>query len=105
VYTDTSDTFWLFYHPGTADEIENLRAEDQVTGYWLDKTQRELHYKLLVESRKASIVALNLISEDQDELGLPRFRKHLDIKNDVATIISVDFDYSVKECLKKHGFE
>ncbi|XP_028394832.1 uncharacterized protein LOC114540760 isoform X2 [Dendronephthya gigantea] len=106
VYTTTSDAYWLFYHPGTADEIENLQPEDPISGYWLDKTEQELHYKLLVEPQEASIVALNLINDNLSELGSLRVRKHLDTEDELRLIaVSADFDYSVKECLRKHGFD
>ncbi|XP_028416357.1 uncharacterized protein LOC114540361 [Dendronephthya gigantea] len=82
VYNTTkAEPYWLFYHPGKAEEIENLQADDKIFGYWLDKdkTEQELCYKLLVEQDKTFIVALNMISKDQENLGTLRLRKALEL--------------------------
>lgn len=104
VYTDSDEPYWLFYHPGKSVEIEGIQPEDKVWGYWLDKTPQKLQYKLLVQNKTTSIVALNLIFYHDKELGSLRLRKSIPVKNGTEITLPSDFDKSILECLTKQGF-
>ncbi|XP_028414282.1 uncharacterized protein LOC114537441 [Dendronephthya gigantea] len=101
VYTETEDPYWLFYHPGTATEIESLSPEDSISGYWLDKATSNLEFKLL--HKKTSIKALNVICFDGN-LGSLRLKKHLLLCNRTTIVLPVDFDTSIVKCLEHQGF-
>ena len=101
VYTETEDPYWLFYYPGTAMEIETLLPQDDISGYWLDKTTSKLEFKLL--HKKTSIKALNVVSLDSN-LGSVRLKKNLVLCNDTTIVLPMDFDSSILRCLKKQGF-
>ena len=100
VYPDSDEAYWLFFYPGSAENIENLQVHDKVLGYWLDKTSNELCYKLLLGRRKVYIVGLNLVSNNPDELGSLRLKTTLDAKDGAQITIPQEFDEAIKECIK-----
>ena len=103
VYPGSDETYWLFFYPGNAENIENLQVHDKVQGYWLDKTSNELCYKLLVGRRKVYIVGLNLVSNDPNELGSLRLKITLDANDGAQITIPREFDESIKESIKQQS--
>ena len=103
VYPGLDETYWLFFYPGNAENIENVQVHDKVLGYWLDKTSNELCYKLLVGRRKIYIMGLNLVSNDPNKLGSLRLKVTLDAKDGAQITIPREFDESIKECIKQQS--
>ena len=103
VYPGSDETYWLFFYPGNAENIENVQVHDKVLGYWLDKTSNELCYKLLVGRRKIYIMGLNLVSNDPNKLGSLRLKVTLDAKDGAQITIPQEFDESIKECIKQQS--
>ena len=103
MYPGSDETYWLFFYPGNAENIENVQVHDKVLGYWLDKTSNELCYKLLVGRRKIYIMGLNLVSNDPNKLGSLRLKVTLDAKDGAQITIPREFDESIKECIKQQS--
>lgn len=97
--TDEPETYWLFYHPGSAEAIEDLTVEEKIWGYWLDKTNGALTYHLM--KNKTFIVGLNLICYQEKELCSIRLKKNI---SDGQITIPSSFDKAILECLAKQGF-
>jgi hypothetical protein len=104
IYTDTEEDYWLFHFPGSSCDIEKLHSQDEIRGYWLDKTSSEsdLKYKLLGD-KEASIRALNVVCWD-GELGSLRLKNNLPLSDGATVILPTHFHSSVLRCLNEQGF-
>ena len=52
------DAYWLFYYPGKISDIKELDDNEKISGYWLNKKNEKLKFKLLVSKKKLSSVMI-----------------------------------------------
>ena len=89
---------------GDSAKLEGLHPDDKIWGHWMNKTDQELHYELLVEKKETAIKAVNLVCSHKKELGSLRVKKNVELKYGSRIMLPLSFDMTVLACLEEQGF-
>ena len=102
VYTESEDGYWLFYHPGTISDLQNLEPDTKIWGYWLNVTEDTFNYELLLTKKKLSIDAISIIMQENETILF--LRRTLPLINNNPVDVPELFHDSILACLEKYGF-